>query len=515
MTDTRMTGDDDAMAEAPRRAFAALFGADGVASLIDGDLVTGTGAAIDVADPATERPLLSYADGGVAHAEAALDAAEKGGAAWRALTASARGAILHEASRRIGQAAEELALLEAHFAGKPLRDARVEVGKVADMFAYYAGWADKIHGEVIPVPTSQLTYVLREPLGTIVQITPWNAPIFTAGWQLAPALAAGNAVVLKPSELTPVTSIRLGRILIEAGVPAGAVNVIAGLGATAGARLVSDPRTGKTVFIGSTETGRKVAEAAARAGRPALLELGGKSANIVFADADLGRAAKAAQGAIFGACGQSCTAGSRLLVEASVHDDLVAMIAAGADRLCVGAPLAPETEVGPINNRPQYDKVSAMIADGLSAGARLATGGGRPDALDRGLFLRPTVFAGVTNDMPLAQREIFGPVLAVIPFRDEDEAVALANDTAFDLAGAVWTAQVGRAHRVARALRAGTVWINGYRTLSVMAPFGGMRGSGFGRSSGHDVLLEYTQAKSVWTETDDDAAIPFGYGPGD
>ncbi|MEO1198679.1 MAG: aldehyde dehydrogenase family protein [Pseudomonadota bacterium] len=510
-----MTSMPQPVPSAPQAEFSALFPDGEVCSLIGGEHVVGSGERVVVINPATEDPSHGYADGGAAHGEQALEAARQGGLAWRAKTASARGAILFRTSELVRRDVERLAVLESHFAGKPIRDARVEVGKVADMFAYYAGWADKIHGDVIPVPTSHVTYTLREPLGTIVQITPWNAPIFTAGWQLAPALAAGNAVILKPSELTPVSSIALGHLLIEAGVPAEAVSVVAGLGATAGARLVSESSVGKTVFIGSTETGRKIAAAAGAVGRPALLELGGKSANIVFADADLARAAKAAQGAIFGACGQSCTAGSRLLVQRNVHDQLVEKLVSGTNRLTVGAPLDDVTEIGPINNRPQYDKVCGMIADGREAGAEIVAGGMRPDDLDAGYYLRPTVLAGATNDLAIAREEIFGPVLTVIPFADEDEAIAIANDTEFDLAGAVWTREVGRAHRVARALRAGTVWVNGYRTLSVMAPFGGQRGSGFGRSSGSDVMMEYTQAKSVWVETDDAAPIPFGYGVDD
>jgi acyl-CoA reductase-like NAD-dependent aldehyde dehydrogenase len=489
----------------------------GIASLIAGHEMPGRGAEIVIEDPATGRPHLSYSDGGAEAAGAAMDAAEIGGRHWRAMTASARGLVLFRLSDLIRRDAETLAHLEAATAGKPIRDARAEVGRVADMVAYYAGWADKIAGDVLAPPTSHLNLVLREPLGTIVQITPWNAPVFTGGWQMAPALAAGNAVVLKPSELTPVTTILLGRLAIEAGVPPAAVNVVAGYGHTAGAALTADPRCGKVVFIGSVATGRAVAANAAKAGRPALLELGGKSANIVFADADLPRAAKAAQMAIFAAAGQSCTAGSRLLVQQPVYERMVDWVASGAARIKVGPPLDPATEMGPINNRRQFDRVTALIATGTLEGARLATGGGRPANQDtaEGFFVAPTVFADVAPDMTIAREEIFGPVLTVMPFRDEDEALHLANGGDFDLAGGIWTGDAMRAARLARQLRAGTVWVNSWRSLWVGSPFGGMAGSGFGRSSGRDVMLEYTQAKSVWFETDPTAAIPFGYGPGE
>lgn len=482
-----------------------------VASLVGGELVEGRGEAVTLVDPATEEPILSYRDAGEAVARQALEAAQDGGQAWRVLSPSARGLVLTRAAELVRRDAEALAAIESRVGGKPIRDARAEVAKVAEMLAYYAGWADKIAGDVLPVATSHLTYVLREPLGTIVAVTPWNAPVFTAGWQAAPALAAGNAVVLKPSELTPLTSLRLGLLLQEAGVPPGAVNVVAGHGATAGAALVADPRCGKAVFIGSVATGRRVAALAAAAGRPSLLELGGKSAMIVFADADLPRAVQAAQGAIFANAGQSCTAGARLLVERAVYDRVVAGVAAGARRLRVGPPADPATEVGPIQNARQIAHVEALVAAARGEGARLVAGGER--AGGRGYFLQPTVFADVAPGMRIAREEVFGPVLAVTPFEGEEEALALANGTEFDLAGAVWTRDVGRAHRVARALRAGSVWVNGYRTLSVMAPFGGMRGSGYGRSSGHDALMEYTQAKAVWVETAADPVLAFGYAP--
>jgi len=495
----------------PLEALEAHLGTTEVASLIDGEMVPGSGGTIAVENPVTGTLAYTFRDGGAAAAEAALAAAGQGAAAWQALSATRRGEILYEASRRIREKAPELAALESATAAKPIRDARVEVAKVAEMFAFYAGYADKLLGDVVPVATSHLNIVTREPVGTVVALTPWNAPIFTAGWQLAPALAAGCAAVLKPSELTAPSSIALVRLLHEAGVPTCAAGVVAGLGATAGAALSGDERVGKVVFIGSVPTGRKVAAAAAMAGRPALLELGGKSANIVFADADLARAAKAAQGAIFAGAGQSCTAGARLLVERPVYDKLVEWIAAGADRLTVGDPADEATEVGPINNRRQFEQVTRLVAAGEAEGARRVTGGAVEAS--GGFFVRPTVFADVTPEMTIAREEIFGPVLSVTPFDTEAEAVALANGGAFDLAGAVWTRDIFRANRVARALRAGTVWVNGYRALSVLTPFGGMRGSGFGRSSGADVMREYTQAKSVWIETDEEATAPFGYGP--
>ncbi len=493
------------------------FGSDQIMSYVGGEAVAGRGHAITVDDPATATVAYRYADAGADVAAQALDAAEIGGAVWRRLTASARGLILWRASELIRIRTDDLATLEAASSGKPIRDARVEVARVADMFSFYAGYADKLNGDVVPVPTSHLNIVTREPLGTIVQITPWNAPIFTAGWQIAPALAAGNAVVLKPSELTPASSLALARLLTEAGAPKGCVNVIAGLGQTAGARLVSDGRVGKVVFIGSVGTGRKVAATAAASGRPSLLELGGKSANIVFADANLERAAKAAQAAIFAGAGQSCTAGSRLLVERPVYDKMVDWVAQGGARLKIGAPLDPATEVGPINNAVQFATVNRLIEAGRRDGGRIVTGGGRPASTEcaTGFYVAPTVIADVSPDMTIAREEIFGPVLAIIPFSGEDEALSIANAGEFDLAGAVWTRDTARAHRVARGLRAGTVWVNSYRSLSVLSPFGGMRGSGFGRSSGIDVMREYTQPKSIWVETDDASPLPFGYGPAD
>ncbi|MFT0171391.1 aldehyde dehydrogenase family protein [Paraburkholderia mimosarum] len=480
-----------------------------IGSYVGGELIEGAGEAIQLFDAATGEESLSYKDGGAAVVEQAAAAAERAQKQWWALTHAARGRVMFEIAREIRKEAENIARLESLGSGKPIRDCRGEAAKVAEMFEYYGGWADKFYGEVIPVPTSHLNYTRREPAGTVLQITPWNAPVFTCGWQVAPAIAMGNAVLLKPSELTPTSSIIIGMLCERAGAPRGLVNVLAGLGLTVAQSAIAHKAVKKVVFVGSPATGARIAEAAAKRVLPCVLELGGKSANIIFGDADLKRAALTAQAAIFAGAGQSCVAGSRLLVQRNVYDEFVSMVAAGAKKIKVGDPLDDKTEVGPINNRRQYEHVMSMIDKGVAAGATLASGS--QERSIAGYFVSPTVLAGVTNEMEVAREEIFGPVVAAIPFDTEDEAIAIANDTDFGLAGAVWTTDVGRSHRVAAQVNAGTFWVNGYKTINVASPFGGYGLSGYGRSSGVEALYEYTQTKSVWVETAKEPPTAFGY----
>ncbi|MEP1767541.1 MAG: aldehyde dehydrogenase family protein [Sulfitobacter sp.] len=480
-----------------------------VQSLVGGELRDGAGAPIILEDPYTQTELLQYADCSAALAAEACLAAAAAQKDWAlGYSAARRGDVMQDVARAVLDHAEPLAKIEALVAGKPIRDCRIEVAKVAEMFRYYAGWTDKLHGEVIPVPSGHLNYTLREPLGVVFQITPWNAPIFTAGWQIAPAIATGNGVVIKPSELTPLTTVALVRIAEDAGLPKGLVNVLCGLGPTTGQAAIEHDKVRKVIFVGSPETGRRVAVAAAQSLKPAVLELGGKSANIVFADANLKHAALGAQAAIFSGAGQSCVAGSRLLVQQSAYNALTDMIAAGMDAITLGDPLDEATEVGPISNGRQFAHVTGMIETAKGAGGTVRMRATTPET---GFFVPPTLLSGLGNNATVAQTEIFGPVVTAIPFADEQEAIAIANDTMFGLAGAVWTSDVGCAHRVSSSVRAGTFWINSYKAIHVSSPFGGSLNSGFGRSSGSDALMEYTSPKSVWLDSGETPKIAFGY----
>ncbi|WP_035582253.1 aldehyde dehydrogenase family protein [Halomonas sp. TG39a] len=494
-----------------------LAAATPLSNWVNGELVAGEGESITLTNPATGETLVSYRDAGAALIERATHAAQRGQREWMTLTASERGRRMNAALRGLEGHEEALAQLESVVAGKPVRDCRAEVGKVREMFEYYAGWCDKQHGEVIPVPTSHLNYVRHVPYGVVGQITPWNAPMFTCAWQLAPAIAAGNAAVLKPSELTPFSSVVIAKLLESGGLPKGLINIVNGLGKTTGAALTDHSTISKLVFVGSPQSGRLIAEAGARRLVPSVLELGGKSANIVFADAKLDEAVAGAQAAIFAAAGQSCVAGSRLLIERAVFEQVTTRLARAAEQIPVGLPSDEATRMGPLQNRRQFEQVTRMIDAAVAAGARLLTGGKRPVGLPdeaQGYFIAPTVLVDVTADMEIAQQEVFGPVLVAMAFDDEAEAIQLANETRFGLAGAVWSQDVARAHRVAGQLRAGTVWINSYKAISVMSPFGGFGDSGFGRSSGLDGLREYTVPQSVWVETAPEASVAFGYGSG-
>lgn len=457
-------------------------------------------------NPATGEVLADVAAADEADVDRAVDAARSALASkeWGRINPHRRAEILWKLADLIEANADELAEIETRDNGKPIFESRqVDLPSVVENFRYYAGLADKIQGDTIPVSGPFLNYTLREPVGVVGCIVPWNFPLSLAAWKVAPALACGNAVILKPAEQTPLSVLRLGELGAEAGLPPGALNVLPGFGETAGAALVRHPGVDVIAFTGSTEVGKVIMREAADTLKKVSLELGGKSPNIVFADADVEAAVRGAITGIFYGKGEVCAAGSRVLVERSIYDEFLEAFQARAERMTVGDPMGPKTRLGAIVSEAQLERVMGYIEAGRSEGARLVTGGERTNVDGKGNFVTATVFADVEPGMTIAREEIFGPVAAVMPFEDVDDAVAKANDTVYGLAAGIWTRDIGKAHRLASELQAGTVWINTYNQYDSASPFGGYKQSGFGRDLGYRSALEkYTQVKSVWVAID-------------
>jgi aldehyde dehydrogenase (NAD+) len=431
---------------------------------------------------------------------------------WPKLTASKRGALLHRLGDLVAEHSKFLAEIEVRDNGKLIAEMNTTTAYMAQWYHYYGGLADKIEGAVIPTDKADtFNYTRYEPLGVIAAIVPWNSPLFLATWKLAPALAAGNTIVIKPSEFTSASLLEFMKLVERAGIPPGVVNVVTGFGQEAGMPLVEHPLVAKVAFTGSDATGQRVYEAAARGLKRVSMELGGKSPNIVFDDAEFDNAVKGVVSGIFAATGQTCVAGSRLLVQQSIHDQFVDQLLALASTARMGNPMNPDTQVGPITNVPQLEKVLKYIDVAKSEGATPVLGGRRASAPEcgDGWFVEPTIFSGVRNSMRIAQEEVFGPVLSIIPFKDEEEAIAIGNDIVYGLAAGVWTQNMRRALLMADRLRAGTVWVNTYRAVSYLSPFGGYKRSGIGRENGQEMLKEYLQVKSVWISTASEVPNPF------
>ena len=479
---------------------------------INGEFVdSAAGARIPVIDPHTGSKIAEIAEARAADVDRAVVAAKAAFPAWSAMAAGDRGRILLRLADAIEHNAAELAQLESLDTGHPIRDSsRLDVPRTAATFRYFGGIADKVQGSIIPVERGFLNYVTREPEGVVGQIAPWNFPLMFTSWKMAPALAAGNTVVYKPSELTPLTTLRVAELMNEAGVPRGVVNIVPGFGADAGQALAEHPEVAKISFTGSTATGRKIVEASKGNLKRVQLELGGKGANIVFDDADLTAAVGGSAFAIFHNQGQACIAGSRLMLHEKIADEFLDKFIALAKSIRVGAPLDPETEMGPLTSRMHYERVAAYIKIALDEGGEILCGGKPPEspALKNGFYMLPTVMRAKPADR-VSREEVFGPFVAVTTFTDEAEAIQLANDVAYGLGGGLWTRDLSRAHRVAAAFQTGMVWVNCYKRANPGSPFGGVRNSGYGREMGFEAMHEYTHAKSVWINVDAD--IPTWY----
>ncbi|MEZ5591892.1 MAG: aldehyde dehydrogenase [Gammaproteobacteria bacterium] len=465
-------------------------------------------------NPYTGKPWALIPRGNEVDAERAVTAAQRAFSSgdWPKLTASQRGRLLCKLGDLIAANADALAQTEVRDNGKLIAEMGGQLRYVPNWYYYYGGLADKIEGSVIPTDQPDMfNYTKHEPLGVVLAIVPWNSPLLLTSWKLAPALAAGNTIIIKPSEYTSASALEFVKLVEQAGFPPGVVNVVTGYGAEVGEPLVAHPKVAKVAFTGGEIGGVKVYEAAARGLKPVTLELGGKSPNIVFDDAKLDDAVKGAISGIFAATGQTCIAGSRLLVQESIYDEFMEKLVDFARTAKMGDPSNPDTQVGPVTTQPQYQKILSYIDIAKGEGAQCALGGGPADnpELGEGWFVQPTIFTGVTNDMRIAQEEVFGPVLSAIKFKDEDEAIAIANDILYGLAAGVWTQNIKRAITVSDRLQAGTVWVNTYRAVSYMSPFGGYKRSGLGRENGKDAIYEYLQTKSVWISTADDTPNPF------
>jgi aldehyde dehydrogenase (NAD+) len=457
-----------------------------------------SGKTFSTINPATEEVICQVAEGDKADVDLAAHAARSAfeSGPWSRMDARDRGRLMHKLADLMEANLDELAALETLDNGKPIGDAKAaDLPLAIDCIRYYAGWADKITGDTIPVRGDYFCYTRREPVGVCGQIIPWNFPILMTAWKWGPALATGNTIVMKPAEQTPLTCLRLGELALEAGFPPGVINIVPGYGPTAGAAIVKHGLVDKVAFTGSVETGQRIMADAALTLKRITLELGGKSPNIVFADADLDAAIAGAEFGLFFNQGQCCCAGSRLFVEDSIHEEFVERIVDRARQRVLGNPFDAETTQGPQVDKDQFDKILGYIESGNSEGAKCETGGHRHG--NRGFFIEPTIFTGVTDEMKISREEIFGPVLSVLKFSSVEEVVKRANNTTFGLAAAVWTSDVKKAHQVSNSLRAGTVWVNCYDVFDAAAPFGGFKMSGIGRECGEAGLMNYTELKTV------------------
>lgn len=462
----------------------------------------------DSYNPYTAKPWIQIPRGDAEDANRAVETAYEAFQSWRNVIPSQRGALLRKLGDLIARDADRLAKIEVQDNGKLIAEMQGQLRYIPQWFYYYGGLADKIEGSVIPTDKPDMfNYTRHEPLGVVVAITPWNSPLLITAWKMAPALAAGNTIILKPSEHSSASALEFVKLVEEAGFPPGVVNIVTGYGHEVGPALVSHPKVAKVTFTGGDVNGQKVYEEAAKGLKRVTLELGGKSPNIVFDDANLENAIKGVIAGIFAATGQTCIAGSRLLVQRSIHDAFVEQVVAFAKTAKMGNPLEMETQVGPVTTEAQLEKVLSYIDIAKGEGAECVLGGKRVDR--EGWFVEPTIFSGVKNKMRIAQEEVFGPILSIIPFEDEEEALSIGNDINYGLAAGVWTESMRRAKMMSEGLEAGTVWVNTYRAVSYMSPFGGYKRSGFGRESGKEAIYDYLQTKCVWVNTAEHFPSPF------